>query len=184
MRQIVIALRNSASVIQPRRDTTISRDHAESPPPKLDNAISLKVTASCHAGTFGSSPSCAAGSAALPSTTWGEMSFMRSPSSGRSLVNQFGIVGVIVFLDQMHAQRIWRIVMRAVVPVLLEDRLQPLDDLLVVHQAAEFAAEVEGTAVDVHRAGEHALAISQQQLGMQAELLLLADLDAVQLHEP
>ena len=44
-------------------------------------------------------------------------------------MNQFGIVGVIVFLDQMHAQRIGRIVMRAVVPVLLEDRLQPLDDL-------------------------------------------------------
>ena len=63
------------------------------------------------------------------------------------------------------------------VPVGLERPGQQLHRGLRRHHRTELAAQVEGAAVDVHRADEGALAIGDQQLGMQAEILLLAHLD-------
>jgi len=47
-RHSVKALRNSVSVSQPRRRTTISCDQAERPPPKLESEMRLKVRARSH----------------------------------------------------------------------------------------------------------------------------------------
>ena len=69
-------------------------------------------------------------------------------------------------------------------PVSQEGASQPIHHLRRIALDAEFAAQVEGAAVDVHRTGLGVMAIHQNQLGMELEVLLAPHLDPEALHDP
>src|ERR1700761_2716972 len=95
---MVAALRNSVSVSQPRRTTTISWLQADNPPPKLDSAIWLNVRARSQ-------------------------SVGRSDVG--SLMDEFRIVRM-VGLGHYHLHRVGRVIAGGVLPVPMEGLGQPL----------------------------------------------------------
>src|ERR1700710_239364 len=91
---------------------------------------------------------------------------------------------VVILHDEMHAQRIRGVIFAGLMPVSVEDFLKRGNRLRIRDKAAELTSEVEGAAVDIHGADEGSLLVRQQELRVKAQMLLLADLDAISRHEP
>src|SRR5262245_27549255 len=156
-RQSVSALRNSSFSIQRRRSTRTSCAQAERPPPKLASATSRKASAS--------SPSVGSGAGAP------------------SLMDEVRIVRQLARVVRGGVERVGRAVVLALVPVVLERRQEALDDGGGVHHDAELTAQVERAAVDVHRAEERTLAVGDQELRVELQVLLPVHLDVAALED-
>src|SRR5262249_26367205 len=144
--------------IQRRRSTTTRRAQAESPPPKLASAISRNAAAS-----------------APRLTSWRPISGAAPRSSGRaatSLMDEARVVRQVALVVWVQAKRIGRHVLLALVPVVLEQLSEGRRDVVVLDDHPELATDVEGAAVDVHRADERALSVDDDQLGVKLEVLL------------
>src|SRR5262249_46645552 len=106
------------------RSTRTRCAHAESPPPKLASAMTRKASASAAGVGRGSA----------------------------SLMGEVGIVRQLAHVVGVGREWIRRVPVLALVPVVLEERTQPLDDPRLVDPYAELAAQVEGATIEVHRA--------------------------------
>src|SRR5262245_27616729 len=150
-RQRVSALRNSSSAIQPRCSTSTRRAHAESPPPKLASATVRKASASA-AGV-------ARGAGSLMSEVW--------------IVRQ--LPGVV----RVARERVGRLPVLRLVPVVVEQLLDALDNGRRLHDRTQLPPQVEGAAIQVHGAQQGSLAVGEEKLGVDLQVLLAAHLDVV-----
>src|SRR5437763_7251028 len=153
-RQMVSAVRNSASLIQPRSSTTTWRDQAPRPPPKLESAMRLKLSAMCRRGTR------------------------------ESVMHEVRIVREPLLDMRMGEHRIGRVVTMRLAPIALEHLAQPSQRRLVGHRGTQLATEIERAAIDIHRAEQRPLTVGDQQLGVRAQIALLVHLDAELPHHP
>src|SRR5262249_17367581 len=154
-RQSVSALRNSSCSIQRRRSTSTRCAHAERPPPKLASATTRKATAS--ATGVGRGPSC--------------------PMGERGVIRQLADVVRVggEWIGSCPALRL--------VPVVVEELPEALDDYGVAQDHAQLAAQVEGAAIEVHRSHERPLAVDEQELRVHLQMLLAVHLDVAALED-
>src|SRR5262249_6962196 len=125
-RHSVRALRNSSCSIQRRRSTSTRWAHAESPPPKLARATTRNATASATGVGLGE----------------------------RSVVDEVRVMRQLADVVRLRSERIGRSPALRLVPVVIEELTEALDDCGVVQDHAQLAAQVEGAAIDVHRSHE------------------------------
>src|SRR5215472_9526168 len=137
-RQRVSALRNSSSATQPRCSTSTRRAQAESPPPKLARATVRKASASAAGVARGAG----------------------------SLMNEVRIVRQLADVVHLGCERVGRLPVLRLVPVVVEQLLEALDDGPRLHDRTQLAPQVEGAAVQVHGAQQRSLAVGDEELGV------------------
>src|SRR5262245_51761901 len=148
-RHNVSALRNSSWSSQRRRSTSTRWAHAESPPPKLASA--MVRTAAASAPCDGSGP--------------------------RSLVDEVRVVRELADVMGVGRQGVGRLPVLPLVPVVLEQLGETLDDVRRLHHDAQLAPQVERAAVQIHGAEQRRLAVGQEQLRVHLQVLLPANPD-------
>src|SRR4029077_21081693 len=154
-RQSVRALRNSSWSIHRRRSTRTRCAHADSPPPKLASAMTRKASAS--AAGVGRGPG--------------------------SLVDEVGVIRELADVVRLGGERVGSGPALRLVPVVLEQLAEALDHGRVVQPHAELATQVEGAAIEVHRAHQSPLAVGEQELRVRFQVLLAVQLDVAALED-
>src|SRR5262245_39826123 len=150
-RQSVSALRNSSSSSQPRCSTRTRCAQAERPPPKLARATVRKASASAMG---------------VGRRAW-------------SVMDELRVVWQLADVMGVEGERIRRLPVLRPVPVVVEQLLEPLDDGRRVHHRAQLAAQIEGAAVEIHRAHQRAHTVRDHQLRVHLGVLLAAHLHLV-----
>src|SRR4029453_737034 len=129
-RHSVSALRNSSWSSQRRRSTSTRCAQAERPPPKLASAMVRKAAAS--APDDGSAPG--------------------------SLVDEVRVVRELADVMGVGRQGVGRLPVLPLVPVVVEQRGESLDDVRRLHHHAQLAPKVERAAIERHGAEQRRLA--------------------------
>src|SRR5262245_5684887 len=155
-RQSVSALRNSSWASQRRRSTSTRWAQADSPPPKLASAMPRNAVASAAGVGRGAG----------------------------SLMKEVRIMRQLARVVRVERERVGWVPVLCLVPVVLEELAEPLDDGAGLHDDAELAAQVEGAAIEVHRAEERRLAIGEEELGVELQVILAAHLGLGALEDP
>src|SRR5262245_13792064 len=155
-RQSVSALRNSSWSSHRRRSTSTRWAQADNPPPKLASAMARNAVASAAGVGRGAG----------------------------SLMKEVGIVRQLAHVVRVERERVGWVPVLRLVPVVLEELAQPLDDGVGLHDDAELAAQVEGAAIEIHRAEERRFAIGEEELGVNLQVLLAAHLDVGAFEDP
>src|SRR5262249_16478431 len=148
-RHSVRALRNSSCSIQRRRSTSTFWAQADSPPPKLASAMTRKASASAT----------------------------RLGDGAASVVGEVRVMRQLADVVRVGSKWIGSCPALRLVPVVIEELAEPLDDRGLVQGHAQLAAQVEGAAIEVHQPHQRPLAVGGQELGVRLQVLLAVDLD-------